>query len=229
MSPLSTPFPRDEGNQSPVSNEQPSDEESKAPINEADPDPLPATQREEATESQNETSEDNTTSDDKREAQIEDPDPDLLPATQDEVTAESKKEASEDEATTQLDNPVEALLESLPEDKREEVQGIWALWNEMDEIDHEQWISHQTQTTEIVNAIVDNLEKHKYKGIVAAIHNYADVRLNDEFDYSESMNLLEFLTVEDADGNKKWHQFLEGEFDCEDYRKVDQSSGTSST
>jgi len=166
-------------------------------------------------------------SEDKTGASAKEADPDPLHVTQHEEATENESETSEADTTNEVDDSVEALLDSLPEDKRKEVQGIWVLWNEMAEIDPEQWISHQTQTTEMVAAIVDNLEKHKYKEIAAAINNYADVRLNDEFDYSESMNLIEFLTNEDADGNKRWLHFHDDTFDCEDFRKAAQNCSSS--
>ena len=119
-------FPRDEGNQSPVSNEQPSDEESKAPINEADSDPSPATQREEAAKNKNDPVEDEATvqPDDSAEKLPASPPEDERKHVQVKVVTEIKDESVEFDTTSddKLEAPTkETDPNSLPTIKHEAV------------------------------------------------------------------------------------------------------------
>jgi hypothetical protein len=122
------------------------------------------------------------------------------------------------------------LTKGADPDRLEDIGEIWEVWNDEDYTKHEQWNCQETQSVELVKAITENLETYDCHDIVVAIENYAKVRLSDECDCQDSMDLLEFLTFEDTDTNeRRWHQFLEIWFEPGRYHKAAQSSGASST
>jgi len=122
------------------------------------------------------------------------------------------------------------LIKGADPDHLRGIADICEVWNHEDYTKHEQWNRQETQSTELVKAITENLKTHDCHDIAAAIENYAKVRLSDECDCQDSMDLLEFLTFEDTDNNERgWHQFLEIWFEPDRYRKVGQSSAASST
>jgi hypothetical protein len=109
-------------------------------------------------------------------------------------------------------------LKTLPQNECDDVLNIYHAWLAKGDLNREVWPAITELNIMIAEAIQANLKAHSAKDVHSAIQNYAKALSSDRFNVIPAMDLVDFLTSQDDNGNLAWKRFLldgDYEVDCQ--------------
>lgn len=103
---------------------------------------------------------------------------------------------------------------------------VYEFWNSYKDNGNKRWHTHTKVSYSIRLAISQALKKHSVEDICQAIANYALILQSDDHYWTHEYTLNAFLSAERSNGDKKWIDFIQDNFDEIAYRgnKIEDKS-----
>lgn len=107
---------------------------------------------------------------------------------------------------------------NLTADQNAEVSTVYDFWNSYKSMGNGHWHEHTKMSYSIRLAVSNAMRDHSVENICSAIANYASVLQSDDHYWTYEWTLNGFLSSERSGGERKWLDFLPGNFDESSYR-----------